>query len=574
MPRTSTRNHFWAIGRSAAIRNRSVISWSKPYSSTRVVAGDPAPQEGQEAGQLGLPVVAEHLGGAPCWNAASQSAAGIPPSASGRRSWCGGRGSASAGGSAALRRRRLRLRLRLRLGRRRRVPAPARLADFGRGRLGRRATAARLRAADDGWRAGAAAGAAAGADRDDLGVTHGRLPPTARHGRGAGSGSRSARRPAPARCGRRSGAAAGEVGERLGGRVRRLEAEHRCASGWCRRRGRRSGTRVCSGEKSATPGRAEHRADAADRERRQRDGRPLRGGAAAWESIRRPSPATLKVPATSVSDGVPEHGEQVAARAGTAAAASWPSTVGMTGSRKYDVSGLVTCGPITLAARSSVTADVGAAAGEPAHVALDLGDVLGVARSAAARRGSMSSVNIAGSRLLAPYTVVVDFTTRCSQTGRLLARRQELHRPDDVELFHRVATPGTAGGRDHAHVDDGVDVLLDDDLRDDRVADVGAHERDVADVAARRHGVDADDPGDSGVGRGSARELPTEVARDPGDEDDPAGAAHTANEPRGLLAELATLDARLLQQLAVLLLGHALAPLLDDRTHRETFQQP
>src|SRR6478752_10685605 len=41
-----------------------------------------------------------------------------------------------------------------------------------------------------------------------------------------------------------------------------------------------------------------------------------------------------------------------------------------------------------------------------------------------------------------------------------------------------------------------------------------------------------------------------------------------------LLAELATLDARLLQQLAVLLLGHALAPLLDDRTHRETFQQP
>src|SRR5688572_9558596 len=34
-----------------------------------------------------------------------------------------------------------------------------------------------------------------------------------------------------------------------------------------------------------------------------------------------------------------------------------------------------------------------------------------------------------------------------------------------------------------------------------------------------------------------------------------------------LLAELATLHARLLQKLAVLLLGHALAPLLDDRTH-------
>ena len=35
----------------------------------------------------------------------------------------------------------------------------------------------------------------------------------------------------------------------------------------------------------------------------------------------------------------------------------------------------------------------------------------------------------------------------------------------------------------------------------------------------------------------------------------------------GLLAELAALDARLLEQLAVLLLRHALAPLLDDRTH-------
>ena len=34
MPRTSMRNHFCAIGRSAVMKNRSVISWSKPYSST------------------------------------------------------------------------------------------------------------------------------------------------------------------------------------------------------------------------------------------------------------------------------------------------------------------------------------------------------------------------------------------------------------------------------------------------------------------------------------------------------------------------------------------------------------
>ena len=35
MPRTSIRNHFSAIGRSAAMKKRWVTSSSKPYSSTR-----------------------------------------------------------------------------------------------------------------------------------------------------------------------------------------------------------------------------------------------------------------------------------------------------------------------------------------------------------------------------------------------------------------------------------------------------------------------------------------------------------------------------------------------------------
>ena len=42
--------------------------------------------------------------------------------------------------------------------------------------------------------------------------------------------------------------------------------------------------------------------------------------------------------------------------------------------------------------------------------------------------------------------------------------------------------------------------LLGDHLGDHRVADVGAHERDVADVTARRDDVDADDPADVRVG--------------------------------------------------------------------------
>jgi hypothetical protein len=43
-------------------------------------------------------------------------------------------------------------------------------------------------------------------------------------------------------------------------------------------------------------------------------------------------------------------------------------------------------------------------------------------------------------------------------------------------------------------------------------------------------------------------------------------------ECAGLLALAATLDARLLEQLAVLLLGHPLATLLDYRTHVWTFR--
>jgi hypothetical protein len=56
-----------------------------------------------------------------------------------------------------------------------------------------------------------------------------------------------------------------------------------------------------------------------------------------------------------------------------------------------------------------------------------------------------------------------------------------------------------------------------------------------------------------------------EVTGDPGDEHDLVAAGH--GEGAALLPELATLDARLLQELAVLLLRHALATLLDDRTH-------
>ena len=138
----------------------------------------------------------------------------------------------------------------------------------------------------------------------------------------------------------------------------------------------------------------------------------------------------------------------------------------------------------------------------------------------------MSSVNIAGSRLLAPYTVVVDFTTRCRRPGAFWHAARSCIVPMTLSSFIVPRPPARAGGRDHAHVDDGVDVLLGDDLGDHRVADVGAHEGDVADVAARRHDVDADHPVDAGVAGDGTREPATEVARDPGDQDDSVAPAH------------------------------------------------
>jgi hypothetical protein len=61
-----------------------------------------------------------------------------------------------------------------------------------------------------------------------------------------------------------------------------------------------------------------------------------------------------------------------------------------------------------------------------------------------------------------------------------------------------VARPPAEGRRDDVHVDDGVDLGPRDHLRDDRVADVGAHELGVPDVVRRGHDVDADDVADAG----------------------------------------------------------------------------
>src|SRR5680860_1132330 len=127
-------------------------------------------------------------------------------------------------------------------------------------------------------------------------------------------------------------------------------------------------------------------------------------------------------------------------------------------------------------------------------------------------------------------------------------------------------------------MDDGVHLSLRDDLG-------------TADVVQRRDDIDTDDTFDARLGREQAHEATTEVAGHashqnhirheppslaavvsppPGFENDPSQsgtkARHHRDGPRMKRALLlvATLVTRLAQQLAVLLLRHALAALLDD----------
>ena len=95
-----------------------------------------------------------------------------------------------------------------------------------------------------------------------------------------------------------------------------------------------------------------------------------------------PSPATLKVPATSVQRGVPEHGQQV-----VLVQELQPRVVAEHGrdDRQPEVrrQRAVDVRADHVGGAEHGDPDVGAAPGEPAHVALDLGDVLGVARRGA-----------------------------------------------------------------------------------------------------------------------------------------------------------------------------------------------
>jgi hypothetical protein len=104
-------------------------------------------------------------------------------------------------------------------------------------------------------------------------------------------------------------------------------------------------------------------------------------------------------------------------------------------------------------------------------------------------------------------------------------------------------------------VHDGVDLFDRDDLGDHRGADVSADELHSVELTNRQDRVDADDLVDAFEAGDTQGELGREIARDPRDEDDPA---------HELLAQTAALHSGALEHLAVLLLRHPLATLLDD----------
>ena len=208
-----------------------------------VVAGHPAAQERQEPGQLRLPLVAEELLGGVLERGQPVARPGCPRS--GPRSSVRLVAARTAVAVATSRTGRL-------VRGRGSAPRSARSAAFAAlgahrpawpaassGRPSCAGAGEAARTADEGLaRRRAAAGAATGADRDDLGVTH-RLPPEVSCRAGVEGSELGQRRRAPARCGHRSASARWRSPRTPPRWSTTARSRARRASGWCRRPGRR-----------------------------------------------------------------------------------------------------------------------------------------------------------------------------------------------------------------------------------------------------------------------------------------------------------------------------------------------
>src|SRR5215212_45677 len=183
---------------------------------------------------------------------------------------------------------------------------------------------------------------------------------------------------------------------------------------------------------------------------------------------------------------------------------------------------------------------------------------------------------MAGSRLLAPYTVEVDFTTRSRMPGDFWQAARSCMVPITLSSFivpRPPAVPGVAMTLMWTTVSTSslAITLAITGLR------MSARTNETSPMSSR--GGIASMPTTRSTPGSAARRR---AKRRPRSRETPVTrttflvappTALPSTGPRGpLLAELASLDAGLLQQLAVLLLRHPLATLLDDRTHEYLFQ--
>ena len=357
---------------------------------------------------------------------------------------------------------------------------------------------------------GATPGLAARADRDDLGVTHGCPSPGGEGADECGLGGQDAL--GAEDTGRHRG---GEVGEGLGGGEAGLEAEHGAHPG-----GVQSATEGQEGHllgrEVRAPGLPDGRAEGGDGEPGQRQRGPAEAAYGLGEGH---DPVAGHVEgAGHVGDrGVLEHVEGVLL---VQELQPRVEAEDRGDHREPEVAGHRRGDPWTdhVGDPQRGHRDVGTPAAEAAGVGLDLGDVLGEAA-----RGEALGVHALGEHGRVAVGGAVDrgagLQHQLAYVGSLLARREQLHRPDDVELLHRGAATGRSRGRGDAGVHDGVDALAHDHLRDHGVADVSAHEVGASEVATRRHRVDADDALDHRRLRQLRREATPEIAGNAGDED-------------------------------------------------------
>src|SRR5688500_12825843 len=174
------------------------------------------------------------------------------------------------------------------------------------------------------------------------------------------------------------------------------------------------------------------------------------------------------------------------------------------------------------------------------------------------RRACIASVNTAGSREEAPYTAVVDLSTNRRTDGAAWQAASSCIVPMTLSSFIGVRPPDPAG----------VELMF---MWTTVSTEAAAMTLPISGLrmSARTNSARPSRGGtvSTPMTRSMAGSAASSAASAPPSHRLTPVTRTTAGGTSVSSLLVAPLDARLLQQLAVLLLGHPLAPLLDDRTH-------